>query len=85
MSKIIPVLPSFDAWQRAANKLLTLETALAHGRRVVPAPELAMHLKLETAAVEARVVADQLFQIAYAEVNLTRKRRQAPAALACVQ
>jgi hypothetical protein len=28
------------------------------------------------------VVADQLFQIAYAEVNLTRKRRQAPVALA---
>jgi hypothetical protein len=83
MSKIIPVLPSFDAWQRAANKLLTLETALAHGRRVVP--EFAMHSKLETAAVEARVLADQLFQIAYAEVNLTRKRRQAPVALACVQ
>jgi hypothetical protein len=85
MSKINPVLPSFDAWQKAANKLLTLETALARDKRVVPAPEFSMRSKLETAAVEARVVADQLFQIAFAEVNLTRKRRQAPFALACVQ
>jgi hypothetical protein len=44
-----------------------------------------MHSKLVTVAVEARVVADQLFQIAFAEVNLTRKRRQAPFALASVQ
>jgi hypothetical protein len=82
MSKIIPVLPSFDAWQRAANKLLTLETELARGRRIVPDPELAMYSRLEMATVEARAVADQLFQIAYAEVSLTRKKRQAPVALA---
>jgi hypothetical protein len=82
MSKNFLVVPSFDAWQRASNRLLTLETALARGRRVVPVSELAMHSKLEMATVEARVVANQLFQIAYAEVNLTRKRRQAPVALA---
>jgi hypothetical protein len=82
MSKIIPILPSFDAWQRAANNLLTLETELSRGRRVVPAPECAMHSKLHVAAAEARVIADELFQIAFAEVNLTRKRRHAPVALA---
>jgi hypothetical protein len=73
MPKIIPVLPSFDAWQRAANRLLTLETALSHGRRVFPAPERAVHSKLEMAAAEARAVADQLFRIAFAEVKSTRQ------------
>ena len=82
MSQIISVLPSFDAWQRAANKLLTLETELSRGRRAVPTPECAVHSKLESAAAEARLAADQLFQIAFAEVSLTRKRRQAPIALA---
>jgi hypothetical protein len=78
MSKTIPVLPSFDAWQRAANKLLTLETALARGRRIVPAPECALHTKLEMAAAEARMIADQLFQVAYAEVKFTRAGDKRP-------
>lgn len=73
MSKTIPALPSFDKWQRAANKLLTLETALARDKRVVLALDFATHSKLEMAAVEARVVANQLFQIALAEVNSTRQ------------
>jgi hypothetical protein len=78
MSKIIPAFPSFDTWQRAANKLLTLETALAHGKRAVPAPDLTMYLKLETATAEARMVADQLFQIAIDDVNSARQASRRP-------
>jgi len=80
--KIIPVVPSFAAWQRAADKLLTLETVLARSRRAVLAPESSRPAELEASAAKARVVADELFQIALAEVNLTRGKRHAPFALA---
>lgn len=73
MSKLTPALPSFDRWQRAAKKLLTLETALARDKRAVPALEFATHTKLEMATAEARVEANQLFQIAFADVTSTRQ------------
>ncbi len=82
MSKIIPVVPSFTAWQRAADRLLALETALARGKRPVLISESTRTTELETATARARVIADQLFQIAFAEVQLTRGRRQTPCALA---
>jgi hypothetical protein len=71
MSKIIPVTPSFVAWQRAADKLLTLETALARSKRAVlaPEPESPGPAELETSVAEVRLIADGLFQIAFAEAN----------------
>ena len=80
--KIIPVVPSFAAWQRAADRLLTLETVLARNRRTAHDPASPRPRELENSAAIARVVADELFRIAYAEVNLTRGKRQAPVALA---
>jgi hypothetical protein len=82
MSKIIPVVPSFVAWQRAANSLLTLETALARDKRAVLISDSTSSTELEAAAAKARMVSDQLFRIAFAEVQLTRGKRQAPYALA---
>ena len=81
-NKIIPVVPSFAAWQKAADRLLTLETVLARTRRTVHDPEAPSPRALESSAAMARVVADELFRIAYAEVNLARGKRQAPLALA---
>ena len=80
--KTIPVVPSFAAWQRAADKLLTLETVLARSRRAVFPPSSLSQSELETSAARARVVADELFQIAFAEANLSRAKRRAPFALA---
>ncbi|HWP12258.1 MAG TPA: hypothetical protein VNN06_10580 [Ramlibacter sp.] len=80
MSKIIPVVPSFTAWQRAAERMLTLETTLARGKRALPMSESTRTTELETAAARARVISDQLFQIAFAEVQLTRGKQQAPCA-----
>ena len=76
-SKIIPVVPSFPAWQKAADKLLTLETALARSKRAVLDPESPDPAELEASVATARGIADRLFQIAFAEA---RGKQQAPAA-----
>jgi hypothetical protein len=72
ISKIIPVTPSFAAWQRAADELLTLETALARSRRAVIATECPGPAVFETSIEKVRLVADRLFRIAFAEANLAR-------------
>jgi hypothetical protein len=72
-SKSIPATPSFAAWQRAADRLLTLETALAHSRRAVPqCPKFA---ELQTSATEVRLIADALFRVAFAEAKLAHDKR----------
>lgn len=71
-SKSIPATPSFAAWQRAADRLLTLETALARSRRALPqCPNVA---ELQTSATKVRLIADALFRVALAEVKLARDR-----------
>ena len=71
MSKPIPATPSFVAWQKAASKLLTLETALAFRKRTVLPPEpLEMSIKeIESSLADARLVSDGLFRAAFAEVR----------------
>ena len=71
MSKPIPATPSFVAWQKAASKLLTLETALAFRKRTVLPPEpFDMSIKeIESSLADARVVSDGLFRAAFAEVR----------------
>jgi hypothetical protein len=72
MSKPIPATPSFIAWQKAADRLLKLETALALGRRSVLPPESTgpSLAEIERAVREARLVADGLFRTAFAEAHL---------------
>lgn len=71
MSKIIPATPSFIAWQKAAAKLLALETALAFRKRTVlpPQPLDASIEEIEASLSNARLVADSLFRLAFAEAS----------------
>ena len=78
MSKIIPVTPSFVAWQQAANHLLALETELARSKRAVIAPEGPGPADLGASLAEVRLVAAGLFRVAFDEANLARGNRQAP-------
>ncbi|MDF2463057.1 MAG: hypothetical protein K0Q43_1292 [Ramlibacter sp.] len=80
MSKAIPATPSFVAWQKAASKLLTLETALAFQKRTVLTPlPLDMSIEeIETSLADARLVADGLFRIAFAESRQLPESRGRP-------
>jgi hypothetical protein len=71
MSKPVPSTPSFVAWQKASSKLLTLETALAFKKRTVLPPEpLEMSIEeIESSLAEARMTANALFRVAFAEVT----------------
>lgn len=71
MSKPIPATPSFVAWQKAAGRLLTLETALALRKRTAPqfeAPDTGMQ-EIQCSLVAERLACDALFQIAFAEAR----------------
>jgi len=80
MSKTLPATPSFVAWQKAASKLLTLETALAFRKRTVLPPEpLDMSIEeIESSLADARAVSNGLFQIAFAEVSQHPESRSHP-------
>ncbi len=82
MSKIIPVTPSFVAWQQAANHLLALETELARSRRAMIAPEGPALAVLGASLAEVRLIAAGLYQVAFDEANLARGNRRASFALA---
>jgi hypothetical protein len=82
LPKRIPVVPSFSAWQKAAAESLTLETALARSKRAQLDPEARDPAELEASAARARVIADELFQIAFVEARLTSGKQQAPVAQA---
>ncbi len=71
MSKSIPATPSFIAWQKAASKLLTLETALALRKRTVLPPDpLDMSIEeIESSVAEARLISDGLFRAAFTEAR----------------
>jgi hypothetical protein len=75
--KVLPAVPSFTAWQKAADALLTLETELARTKRSVVGPESPDPLALVTSVAKAKVTADGLFQIAFAEANHSAAKRQA--------
>lgn len=77
ISKIFPATPSFLAWQRAADELLTLETMLARSRRVPDAPASPYPAAFRASLAQVRLIADQLFEVAMAEVNQARARRPA--------
>lgn len=77
MSKTLAITPLFAAWRRAADRLLTLETAVALRKRTLfvgPPPQQAAE-DLEIAQV--RLLANQLFQVANDEAQLARRPSQA--------
>ena len=80
MSKPIPATPSFIAWQKAASKLLLLETALAFRKRTVLPPEALDPSieEIETSVADARLVSDGLFRIAFAEARQHPENRGHP-------
>jgi hypothetical protein len=70
MTKILAITPSFTAWRRAADTLLTLETAVALGKRSSAPGQVP---PVSTEQIEkARLLANQLFEIAQAETSLVR-------------
>jgi hypothetical protein len=73
-SKSLPVTPAFVEWQRAADRLLAVETALAHNRRSLIADERPNVSELQSSATELRLIADALFQVAFAEASLARQQ-----------
>jgi hypothetical protein len=79
MTKILAITPSFTAWRRAADKLLTLETSLALRKRnlifgpIQPKP--AEELEIE----QVRELAGQLFEVVRAETDLVRAHAHAQA------
>jgi hypothetical protein len=74
MTKILAITPSFAAWRRAADTLLRLETAVALSKRTA-APEQVLPEELE----KARLLANELFEIAQAETSLERSHMHAHA------
>ena len=70
MTKILAITPSFAAWRRAADRLLTLETAASLSKRTV-APLQVQPVSPEEIE-KARRLAKELFEIAQAETDLAR-------------
>jgi len=70
MTKILAITPSFTAWRRAADTLLRLETAVALSKRTA-APGQVLPVSAEEVE-KARLLANELFEIAQAETSLER-------------
>lgn len=79
MTKILAITPSFSAWRGAADRLLTLETALAFSKRTALLGPVHVQPADELEVEKVRRRAEELFRIAEAETNALRGQPKATA------